>query len=221
MVLISNCENLVPSETFNLSWVNCEMASFIHMRKSAKHFIDRYNDGMIMQTLDVLDFSMLHLSAYERSKYVYLSSLFRLSRPWTDRSKRYKKQLWKGKEGNVHASDVSPVKTVADELEKKFNPKLGAKEQKYSEEAKRYSALVSALLPMTGGGYRTVVVMPFLGGAMGSGHSDLGNRFVYLKACFWSIYEFIPNIVIGVSRQEDVNWGWYELLAPCVGKQCL
>jgi len=41
----------------------------------------------------------------------------------------------------------------------------------------------------------------------GAGHSELGNRFVYLKACFWSIYEHIPNIVMGVSRQEDVDWG--------------
>lgn len=31
--------------------------------------------------------------------------------------------------------------------------------------------------------------MPFLGGLMGAGHSELGNRFEYLKACFWSIYE--------------------------------
>ena len=42
---------------------------------------------------------------------------------------------------------------------------------------------------------------------MGAGHSELGNRFVYLKACFWSLYEHIPNIVMGVSRQEDVDWG--------------
>lgn len=54
---------------------------------------------------------------------------------------------------------------------------------------------------------RTVVVMPFLGGAMGAGHSKLGNRFEYLKTCFWSIYEFIPHIVAGVTRQEDVDWG--------------
>lgn len=41
---------------------------------------------------------------------------------------------------------------------------------------------------------------------MGAGHSELGNRFDYLKACFWSIYEFMPNIVAGVSRKEDVEW---------------
>jgi hypothetical protein len=37
---------------------------------------------------------------------------------------------------------------------------------------------------------------------MGAGHSELGNRFEYLRACFWSFYEFIPNIVAGVTRKE-------------------
>lgn len=32
------------------------------------------------------------------------------------------------------------------------------------------------------------------------------SRFEYLKGCFWSFYEFIPNIVAGVTRQEDVDW---------------
>jgi len=31
---------------------------------------------------------------------------------------------------------------------------------------------------------------------------------VLFQTCFWSIYEFIPNIVMGVSRMEDVQWGW-------------
>ena len=31
---------------------------------------------------------------------------------------------------------------------------------------------------------------------------------VVFQTCFWSIYEFIPNIVMGVSRMEDVQWGW-------------
>lgn len=51
-----------------------------------------------------------------------------------------------------------------------------------------------------------MVVALNIGGAMGAGHSELGNRFEYLKACFWSLYEFFPNIVPGVSRKEDVDW---------------
>ncbi len=42
---------------------------------------------------------------------------------------------------------------------------------------------------------------------MGAGHSELGNRFEYLKTCFWSLYEFFPHIVAAVTRPEDVTWG--------------
>lgn len=49
---------------------------------------------------------------------------------------------------------------------------------------------------------------------MGSGHSELGNRFHYLRACFWSVYQFIPNIVAGVARQEDVDWALKESGLP-------
>jgi hypothetical protein len=49
---------------------------------------------------------------------------------------------------------------------------------------------------------------------MGAGHSELGNRFDYLKACFWSFYEFFPHIVAGVSRKEDVDWCFKESGLP-------
>lgn len=123
---------------------------------------------MIMQSLDVLDFSVIHLSTYERSSKRYMNKL------WTDRKERAK--AW---------HNIDPVKQAANTLENINNPKKnGNIKVKYSKDASR-----------------TLVVMPFLGGAMGAGHSELGNRFEYLKACFWSFYEFIPNIVAGVSRQ--------------------
>lgn len=53
---------------------------------------------------------------------------------------------------------------------------------------------------------RTVVVMPFLGTGMGSGHSVLANRYEYLKTCFWSIYPEMPYIVVGVTSEEDDRW---------------
>jgi hypothetical protein len=43
---------------------------------------------------------------------------------------------------------------------------------------------------------------------MGAGHSELGNRFEYLKTCFWSLYEFFPHVVVAVARAEDVAWAW-------------
>ncbi len=48
---------------YNLTWVNCEMGSFIMM--NGKQPGAKAN-GTVMQSIDVLDFSVIHLSAYER-----------------------------------------------------------------------------------------------------------------------------------------------------------
>jgi hypothetical protein len=39
----------VKSERYNLSWVNCEMASFTHMRDSPNFYVNPNGHGMIMQ----------------------------------------------------------------------------------------------------------------------------------------------------------------------------
>lgn len=170
----------VESEKYNLTWVNCEMASFIHMRHSPNFMQNAAGKGMIMQSLDVLDFSVIHLSAFERS------------------SRRWKDKLWfTPRERKTAWHNIDEVKQTAQVLERLVNPKMTGRKIVYSPEA-----------------MKTVVVMPFLGGAMGAGHSELGNRFEYLKACFWSFYEFVPNIVAGVSRQEDVDWAFKESGLP-------
>ncbi len=163
----------MASEGYNLSWVNCEMASFVHMKESNKFYANPHSEGVIMQSLDVLDLSVIHLSAFERS------------------SRRYKDVLWKKPaEVKVEWTKIEPVKQAGVRLAALNNPALPTHRKiHYSPEARR-----------------TVVIMPFLGGAMGAGHSELGNRFEYLKTCFWSFYEFVPNIVAGVTRQEDVDW---------------
>ncbi len=86
-------------------------------------------------------------------------------------SKKYKKQLWDRKNYNKY-TEIPAIREVADRLELLHNPKKTGRPHVYDADASR-----------------TVVVMPFLGGVMGSGHSELGNRFVYLKACFWSLYQ--------------------------------
>lgn len=170
----------IKSENYNLSWVNCEMASFTHMREHRNFYVNPRAQGMIIQTLDVLDFSVIHLSAFERS------------------SKKHKHVLWKTKEDQkVKWTEIDAVRQAGKLIEAKINPRKTGQNLTYSEEAKR-----------------TVVIMPFLGGAMGAGHSELGNRFVYLHACFWSMYEFFPNIVAGVTRQEDVDWVWQQSGLP-------
>lgn len=155
--------------------VNCEMASFLHLRQSNKFFSTPDGHGLIMQTLDVLDFSVIHLSAYERSSRKHRLDL------WPN-NKKLQESSWSNIDGVIEAG--KKLAALNDPTQRPASRQI-----QYSPEAKR-----------------TVVVMPFLGGAMGAGHSELGNRFQYLKACFWSLYEFFPYIVAGVTRQEDIDW---------------
>jgi hypothetical protein len=53
---------------------------------------------------------------------------------------------------------------------------------------------------------RTVVIMPFLGSDMGAGHSKLGNRLVYLSACFWSFYAHFPYVVAATKNEKDATF---------------
>lgn len=60
-------QHMINTDSFkyNLTWVNCEMASFIHMEKvtnPGKLENPAAVEGLIMQSLDVLDFSVIHLS---------------------------------------------------------------------------------------------------------------------------------------------------------------
>ena len=48
--------------------------------------------------------------------------------------------------------------------------------------------------------------MPFLGSVNGAGHSVLENRYQYLAACFWSIYSYMPNIVVTVTSEKDYRY---------------
>lgn len=157
----------------NVTWVNCEMASFLLMRGgSGKKISQPYSDGMMHQTLDILDFAAIHLSTYERCSKKYKDVL------WKDKADRHKK--WR---------EIPVVRSLSAILETLINPNISKKSIVWSSQANR-----------------TVAIMPFLGGAMGAGHSELANRYIYLRACFWSLYQFMPHIVAGVTRQSDVDW---------------
>ena len=155
---------------YNLTWVNCEMASFIMMNGRATP--SRNVNGSLVQSLDVLDFSVLHLSAYER-----------LQRRW-DKSIG----LQRMKTGNIE-----PVARAVKLL----------KELALQKEEERKKAGYRFDHP---GLNRTVVIMPFLGSDMGAGHSKLGNRFVYLQACFWSCYLHFPHVTVAVKGVKDFHW---------------
>lgn len=110
----------VASESFNLTWVNCEMASFIHMKDSRKFYSDPGGEGMVMQSLDVLDFSVIHLSAYERS------------------SKKYKHRIWSSKADlKVAWTKIEPVREAGKILEAKNNPLKSGQNITWSDEARR------------------------------------------------------------------------------------
>eukprot|EP01039_Chlorochromonas_danica_P005866 gene5867-6459_t len=58
-------EHLIHQHTgYHLKWVNCEMASFIMMNARVHHL--RNGNGSVLQSVDVLDFSVIHLSTFER-----------------------------------------------------------------------------------------------------------------------------------------------------------
>lgn len=149
--------------------------------------------GIIIQTRDILDLSVLHLSTFERSH------------------KRYMVRMWpNGRERSKAWHNIDPVIDVSFKVEAAVKSALHKRQTLASGDLnKTYSKFAR----------RTIVIMPFLGGAMGAGHSVLSNRYHYLRACFWSIYEHFPNIVMGVTQQSDVVWGkeksgmpWYDVV---------
>lgn len=68
--LITKEHVLQQKTNYNLTWVNCEMASFIMMNGKANP--DKNVDGTVLQTLDVFELSVVHLSAYERLQVLFL-----------------------------------------------------------------------------------------------------------------------------------------------------
>lgn len=64
--LITKDYLLQRSTEFNLSMVNCEMGTFVMVNGGATSRLATNINGTIDQSLDILDFSVIHLSAYER-----------------------------------------------------------------------------------------------------------------------------------------------------------
>jgi Na+/citrate or Na+/malate symporter len=76
--------------------------------------------------------------------------------------------LWKNRKDMVREwANIDPVIAAGQRLATLNNPLIRTRPVLYSPEARR-----------------TVVVMPFLGGAMGAGHSKLSNRYVLC----WTVY---------------------------------
>ena len=68
-------------EKFNLTWVNCEMGSFVFLKRLSARSVHAKNlTGVVIQSLDVLDFSVIHLSAYERLQRRHKHKIKKLNR---------------------------------------------------------------------------------------------------------------------------------------------
>lgn len=159
---------------YNLSWVNCEMGSFVMMnqRLNPRSIRKENLTGVVIQSLDVLDFSVIHLSAYER-----------LQRRWKLKLFRGRKKTWAQQE-----SVDEVLKNATKYLRASINQRSDGVQDAFSEFN------------------RTVAIMPFLGSSNGAGHSVLSNRYLYLKACFWSIFAYIPNVVAVVQSDKDYEY---------------
>ena len=106
-------------------------------------------NGSVTQTLDVLDFSVVHLSWYERLQK-------RHARKMKEELKIAKSDVKRMQE--LHSSSVI-ISTI---------------EMLKTRALKLRDPLLPFPVPELN---RTVAVMPFLGSDMGAGHSNLGNRY--------------------------------------------
>lgn len=130
---LTTSAHMLTVMSYNLSWVNCEMASFIHMKEHPRFFAEPFAEGMVIQSLDVLDFSVIHLSAYERS------------------SRKHRKQIWTSKaDQKVEWTKIEAVKAASAELAKKNNPLVSGMNITWSEEAKQ----TVVLMPFLGNAHR-------------------------------------------------------------------
>lgn len=187
---LATSEYLMELELDNVpleeDYIHCETASFMMMRSPKRNPLMK---GLTVMSLDVLDFSVIHMSVYERNLRRYRHSIF--SDEDVDKMKKTDADFPKIK----LASNISLINSIGDVLEMKNNPKR--RSLVWTEAAKK-----------------TIVIMPFLNGETGAGQSIVDNRAKYLRTSFWSFYEFIPNIVIAVTRIEDVVWAQQESSLP-------
>lgn len=164
-------EHLIHQPTgHHLKWVNCEMASFIMM--NPRGHPQKYINGSVLQSVDILDFSVIHLSTFER-----------LLHRWR----------WHNKDVDRERSNLTAIYDAANYL-KSYALRL----------MKHHQELVHPAMN------RTVVIMPFLLGDMGAGHSNLVNRQSYLAACFWSFRAMYPYVTVAVKSKADEAWVRYD-----------
>ena len=176
---------------FNLSWVNCEMGSYVMMYQTMLKkgkivdLKETNGNGTLIQSIDIIDLAVIHLSTFER-----------LHRKWVDVLNRSEKKSSSKIDPIIRSGKILQSQTRKQSRRDVTMPLL--KETEYNDPSLNMSwEKLSHKLN------RTVVIMPFLGIDMGAGHSELSNRYHYLASCFWSFYSYYPHIVAAVKSPKD------------------
>lgn len=123
------------------------MGTFIMITQNSNP--DRDVNGSMIQSLDVLDFGMVHLSWYERLQKRYAKPI------------QSKLKIKKSDTNRIASLNSMAAVTAATEILK--SRALLVRQSHIPLQAPELN--------------RTVAVMPFLGSDMGAGHSKLSNRF--------------------------------------------
>jgi len=189
--------------SYGLSEANAELAFFLVMetRRSKKAWAPV---GALMQTLDVLDLSVIHLSAYER---LYRQYTYDLQEPavsdeihgsMTRAVERIRTIARRRSIVMTASSPLSDPPTMS--FKDTYNWLLGRPLHKPSSTPSRISISRADSQPRV---RRTLAMLPWLGSSKGVGHSETTFRLLYLEACFWSVTQVTPHIVVGVTTKQD------------------
>jgi len=182
--LTSTKHLLSYNSSYNLATANGELAAFlvIETRRSKKAWSPV---GSLMQTLDVLDLSVVHLSAYER---LYRKYGFQIEAPKV-------------------AADIEEVMERSAAL---LESRARERERRRVEATMSFKDVFDLATtgrrsppqepPQKGG---TLGIHPWLGSVRGYSHSETKFRLAYLRACLWSTHALTSDVVIGVVSEED------------------
>ena len=190
--------------SYGLSEANAELAFFLVMetRRSKKAWVPV---GALMQTLDVLDLSVIHLSAYER---LYRQYTYDLQEPAvSDEIKGSMSHVVERIRAIARRRSIVPTASSplfdrhTMSFKDTFQWLLGRPlPNQSSTPSPRTSTFKAEPQPRA---RRTLAMLPWLGSSKGVGHSETTFRLLYLEACFWSVTQVTPHIVVGVTTKQD------------------
>lgn len=177
---------------YPLNSVTPEKASYYLMAHNAS--VESHATGTALQTRDLLDFFVMHLSIYERLLKKAKNHLTEEIHKDYNLS-HYNPELASSPSATFLSS--SSLNVISPSNSALLTPVFHFIQQLENSSSFLSSSLDSSFSK------RTIVVMPFVGLKKGTGNSQIGNRFLYLKASFLSFYRFFPKIVLGVPSEKE------------------